>query len=157
MSFRITATETRRRLKNLTTADIADAVLEDLAYIESAESEINVLLSDSGLTYSGLSADKQVLVKAAQIAMTCQKVVLDAPEDQFKTGVLDSNYAKSVDKTRIAEQLEKEWRRLLTRAGVKFITVFTDVSDGDDMIPDGEDLTNILWYDVDEPDISIAG
>ena len=157
MAFRITATETRNRLKNLTTADISDSVLEDLAFIEASEAEIDVLLTNSSLTYSSLSSAKQVLIKAAEIAMTCEKIVTDAPEEDFKTGALDSKGIKSTDKRIIAEELRKEWQRYLSRAGVTTITVYTAVSDGDDMIPDSEDLTNILFNDIDETEISLNG
>lgn len=155
MSYRVTATEVRNRLKNLTSADISDAVLEDLAFIPTSEAEINVILSDSGFSYAGLSTDKQTLVKAAQIAMTCQKIVTDAPEEIFKTGLLDAKAVSAGDKIKLAESLEKECTRLLSRAGVRLINVFTGVNEGSDYKPDGDDDTNLLWGDTEDDIVSV--
>ena len=157
MANRVTPAEVRNRLKNLTTADITDAVLDDLAFIPLSEAEIDTILADRGISYAGMTTAKQTLVKGAQIAMVCYRIVTDAPEDFFKIGVLDSTASKGADKKVIAEILEKEWKRLLSRAGVRLISIYTGISKGDDMIPDGEDLTNVLFDDTDEPDVSLSG
>lgn len=155
MSYRVTATQVRQRLKNLTVADITDATLEALAFIPTSEAEIDVMLSDSGITYSSLSTDKQTLVKAAEIAMTCQKIVTDSPEEIFKTGALDGKAITSKDKVDIASELEREWQRYLTLVGVELVDVYVSASTGDDYKPDGEDDTNVLWGDDDEDVVTV--
>ena len=86
MSYRITPTNVRNRLKNLTSVDITDAQLEDIAYIPVAEARIDEILSANGLAYSTLSTNaKKTIVCAAQIELAAMVVLIEAPTETFET------------------------------------------------------------------------
>ena len=108
MSYRVEPSDVRNRLKNISSLDIDDTKLNSLAFIESAESYVNVLLANNGVSYASLTSDKQTLVKYSEVLLTCEKIVTDAPEEVFKTGVIDSKPPSSNDKKIIADKLHDE-------------------------------------------------
>ena len=154
----ITPAEVRYRLRSIsTTAEISDALLNSAAYIPGCESYVNVILANSSLSYSTLSADKQNLVKVAEIALVCLKVVAEAPVEGFDTGIIKSKSVPANDKGTEVAILEKEWRDALEMVGchIQDVEGTWQVNEGDDYKPDGDDNTNLLWTDTDEETVSI--
>ena len=152
----ITPDEVRNRLRSLNNSLIvSDSLLNSTPYIPGCEAYVNTILSDNGLTYSELDSDKQTLVKCAEIALVAMKVVSDAPVEGFKTGVISSVPVSAADREKMVNIFKKEYRDYLAKVGCADITPYTTYISGDDMVPDGEDLTNILLGDEDETTVSL--
>ena len=150
MSCRITETEVRNRLKNITSVDISDDKLKSIAYIPLSEAYIDKLLSNAGYSYSSLASTEQTIAKGAQIALTCKAIVTDAPVEDFKTVSLESKQAKSSDKISMAQFFDDECKKLLSLIDVPYISVHAGSIEGDDVVPDGEDKSNVLIGDTTE-------
>jgi len=144
----ITSDEVRYRLRSLNNSlVITDAMLNSVAYIPACESFVNVALANSSYSFSSLSADKQNLIKAAEIAKVCQKVVSDAPLEDFKVGPIDGKGISAADKQKMVDLLEKEMSDYLQMAGVFIYDTYASINDGSDYMPDGTDETNLLMTD----------
>jgi hypothetical protein len=155
MAFRVTASEVRNRLKNLTSADISDTKLEDLAFIEMSEAVIDQIMSENGVTYSSLTSTKQTLIKGAQIEHCCMTIINDAPEDFFRTGVIDGDPARKGEKDSAFNMLKKGMKDKLALAGCTFIQPWVSATVGDDYKPDGEESTNLIVNDTEEDIVSV--
>lgn len=153
----ITPADVRYRLRSIsTTAEISDGLLNSPAYIPGCESFINQILANNSTSYGALSADKKNLVKMAEIAMVCQRVVTDAPVESFDTGIIKDKPITTSDKVALANALGKEWKDTLELIGcaIKDIAATWMVNEGNDYMPDGDDDTNVLWTDSDYTVIS---
>ena len=60
-----------------------------------------------------------------------------------------------IEQPLMSGKLEKEWRRLLERAGCIIDKIHVTSKGDDDYCPDGEDLTNIDFTDEDNDELSL--
>lgn len=147
MSYRITPSEVRDRLRTMVEAEASDSLLFSASFIPMSEAWLDQMLSNSSLAYSTLSTNKQRLAKTAQIARCAYTVLAAAPKEAFKAALtefkgIDSNALEAAKKT-----LKADWKECLGLCGATTIKIGGTWSGGDNYQPDEEDLTNINWTD----------
>jgi len=147
MAYRITADEVRQKLRTMVEAEISDTTLNSASYIPLSEAWLDAILLDNGLTFSALTATKQTLAKAAQIARCAFVVLNSAPKEAYKAGLLDFKGINPAALKDALNELRREWKELLHLCDATTLKVGGSSTGGNDYQPDGEDLTNVHWTD----------
>jgi hypothetical protein len=157
MGYRVTPAEVRYRFRALTSTDISDDTLNSIGYIPLAEAFVNTLMSNSSVTYADLTADQKTLVKGAELARTCQLILLDFPEAGWETGPIKykPQPGGSGSAQELLDRLENEWKTYLGAIGVTEANILVTSSGGDAYAPDGEDDRNIDFVDEDSDTWSV--
>lgn len=157
MAYRITGTEVRNRLRSLTSTELTDTVLDDLAFIAGAEAVMNQILANNSKSYSSLDADQKTLVKLAQIELCCEIILSDYPEDGWETGPIKFKPMGAEQRQKMIENFHKRAEWYLSLIGCTMVDVYVSSSGGDDYMPDGDDDTMIDFTDEDEDTFSLWG
>lgn len=147
MGYRVTPTEVRYRFRTLTSTDVSDDILNSIGYIPLAEAYINTVMSNSSVAYADLTTDQKTLVKGAEIARTCQMLLLDYPEDGWETGPIKFKPNGPNSREGLIDKLDNEWKTYLTAIGCTTVDVYISDSGGDAYTPDGETYRNIDFVD----------
>jgi len=144
-----TAAEVRAR-GQWESGEVSDVLLATKAFIPMGEAWLTKKLTDSGLTYAGLSAVDKALADAAEIAAIASVVAMRASKGEFKTGLLAIKDVDPDKMVKLAQELRYEAAQYLSLIGVTAEGSFHFTSGGgNDYAPDGEDLTQIDYTEAD--------
>lgn len=149
MSYRVTADDVRKRLRNIPEVTVTDGDMLSPSFIPLAEAKIDQWLEDNGLTYAGLSATKKILLVYAEILLCCIPLLTDAPIGDFDGGIVSFGAISSTDRKTVLDSIKGELLEILNTLGIKRSqnAVGGNTSGGDDYLPDGVDNRNINWSD----------
>lgn len=131
----ISAAEVQAAL-GMTAAQLPDATLATAFYIPACDAAVDRLV-----TFSSLVDPQKALVKAAEIALCCEKVILRPPAEDFDFGVVKGKDV--VDRKTLAAQYHEMWIESMEAAGTAMGTGGAASVGGADYHPSGVDTTNI--------------
>lgn len=147
MANNITAAEVRHA-GGWETEDISDAALSSDAYIPTGDAWLTLVLGAALSTV--LNANKQTLLKSAEIYFVAHLVVLRPPKQDFTVGPIKEKDISADQRIKIAQGFLDIAERYLNLAGYTMETVFNwKYYGGDDLHPDNDDDTNVDFGLVD--------
>ena len=151
MSYTISADEVRNKLINTSSIKFSDTKLEDAGNIPLAVAMILKIIGGESV-YDDADSTDQALLKGAGILLASAIVAENYPEEPFIDGTVQYAGLKSEEKLKITANFEKRFKDILNLLGFSYNPILSaGVTDPDNMVENGSNLTNIDFTNSESP------
>ena len=151
----VRATDIQNRLRTLSELQVSTQLVESKPYLPAADAYFEKLADRNGSSYDDLTTSEKILADQIIIAMTCKKIIMSAPLPGLEAGAIRIKSISAEEKQTICSALQTEIDEAIEILGWTLWKKMNSYYLSDDYMPDGEDLTNLLFLDEEETEISI--